>query len=254
MSNAKDRRPINPETKSPLPEMAQPGYYPGYSTLGQSRFWDAATREVVLGRMTDVPPIRFFTPDEAEQFRAVIDRIMPQDDRDEAHRIPILPYIDTNLVNDGMTGTRFEGMPPQPEAFRRGLQGIEAIGQFLYHKPFTELEPREQDAVLKTLHDDDPPAGQDIWHELNVERFWLMLVGSVVSVYYAHPFAWDEIGYGGPAYPRGYFRLLGGQPEPWEVAEVRYEWEAPPDSLSGDVEPIPEKGYKMVMPGQGGTH
>jgi hypothetical protein len=29
-------------------------------------------------------------------------------------------------------------------------------------------------------------------------------------VCYAHPYAWDEIGFGGPAYPRGYGALNFG--------------------------------------------
>ena len=32
----------------------------------------------------------------------------------------------------------------------------------------------------------------------------------VVEAYYAHPYAWDEVGFGGPAYPRGYMRLERG--------------------------------------------
>jgi hypothetical protein len=48
-----------------------------------------------------------------------------------------------------------------------------------------------------------------------------------VQAYYAR----DEIGFGGPAYPRGYMRLKGGKAEPWEVEERRYEWEAPLQSL-----------------------
>ena len=39
------------------------------------------------------------------------------------------------------------------------------------------------------------------------------------GAYYAHPYAWDEIGFGGPAYPRGYFALNNGAPEPWEPRE-----------------------------------
>jgi hypothetical protein len=41
----------------------------------------------------------------------------------------------------------------------------------------------------------------------------------ITGVYYAHPYAWDEIGFGGPAYPRGYFALNNGAPEPWEAKE-----------------------------------
>ena len=32
--------------------------------------------------------------------------------------------------------------------------------------------------------------------------------------------AWDEIGFGGPAYPRGYLALNHGAPDPWEPREV----------------------------------
>ena len=50
-----------------------------------------------------------------------------------------------------------------------------------------------------------------------VKHYWTLLVQDAVEAYYAHPYAWDEIGFGGPAYPRGYMRLERGQPEPWEV-------------------------------------
>jgi hypothetical protein len=30
---------------------------------------------------------------------------------------------------------------------------------------------------------------------------------AVLSEFYSHPWAWNEIGFGGPAYPRGYMRL-----------------------------------------------
>ncbi len=72
-----------------------------------------------------------------------------------------------------------------------------------------------------------------------VHRFWMMLVQDCIEVYYAHPWAWDEIGFGGPAYPRAYIRLENGAPEPWESNERRYEWKAPDASVSDLYEPIP---------------
>ena len=33
----------------------------------------------------------------------------------------------------------------------------------------------------------------------------------VLSCFYSHPWAWNEIGFGGPAYPRGYSRF--GSPQ-----------------------------------------
>ncbi|HJT59563.1 MAG TPA: gluconate 2-dehydrogenase subunit 3 family protein [Ktedonobacteraceae bacterium] len=247
--------PVDPDTKQPLQPMAQPGYYPGYSTLSQKAFWDEATREVVLARVEQVPPVRFFSPQEARLMQAVCDRLLPQDDRDEAHRIPVVNYIDERLYSGRIDGYRFEDMPPDHEAHRLGLQAIEMIAGHMYGRPFQELGQTEQDRVLKTIHDADPPAAQEIWQKMSVHRFWLLLMQDVLDAYYAHPYAWDEIGFGGPAYPRGYMRLEGGKPEPWEVDEQRYAWEAPAASLSNEYEPLGGPGgHKQQTPGQEGSH
>ena len=247
--------PIDLTTKQPLAPSAQPGYYPGFHTLSQEAFWDEATRKVVLDRVQNVPPIRFFTSEEAALMQAICDRILPQDDRDEAHKIALVPRIDDRLYRGIIDGYRFEDMPPDREAHRIGLQGIQAIAQHMYGQSFTELGPREQDSVLQTIHDDDPPAGGDIWKQLPVRRYWFLLVQDAIEAYYSHPFAWDEIGFGGPAYPRGYMRLENGRPEPWEVHEKRYEWEAPPTSLSDVYKRVGGPGgHKSQPSGQEGTH
>jgi hypothetical protein len=216
---------------------AQPGYYPGFSTLSQQTFWDAATRKVILDRVHSVPSIRFFSPAEADLIQAICDRVLPQDDRDETHRIPILPRIDERLYEDRHDGYRFADMPPDREAYRLGLKAIGAIANHLYGRDFTALTPHQQDLIMKSLHDGKPSAADDIWRHLPIHRFWMMLVQDCVEAYYAHPWAWDEIGFGGPAYPRGYMRLENGSPEPWEANEQRYEWEAPATSVSDIYEP-----------------
>ena len=43
----------------------------------------------------------------------------------------------------------------------------------------------------------------------------------IVYAYYAHPTAWNEIGWGGPASPRGYVRMGYNERDPWEAAEVK---------------------------------
>lgn len=249
------RLPIDTTTEQPLTPRAQPGYYPGFQTLSQKAFWDEATRKVVLARVEQVPPLRFFTPEEAQLMQAVCNRLIPQDDRDEAHKIPIVNYIDNRLYHRRIDGYRYEDMPPDHEAHRLGLQAIEQIARHLYHKLFTELNQHEQDSVLQTLHDVNPPAAHEIWQKMSVQRFWMLLMQDAVDAYYAHPYAWDEIGFGGPAYPRGYMRLEGGKPEPWEVEEQRYEWKAPADALSDTYKSIGGPGgHKQQTPGQEGTH
>lgn len=226
------RLPVDPTTGAPLAPKAQPGYYPGFSTLAQQDFWDEATRRVVLARVNKTPPIRFFGDDEARLMRAILDRLLPQDDRDVQHRIPLLNVIDARLYTGRIDGYRYDHMPPDGEAYRLGLQAIGALAQHLCGKDFSALEPAEQDAVLKSIHDGQPPVPADIWRRLSPKHFWAMLMRDAVAAYYAHPWAWDEIGFGGPAYPRGYMRMERGQPEPWEAAEQRYAWEPPPGALS----------------------
>ena len=51
-------------------------------------------------------------------------------------------------------------------------------------------------------------------------------VRDIVLAYYAHPTAWSEIGWGGPASPRGYVRLDFDERDPWEAAEVKDDDEA----------------------------
>ena len=50
-----------------------------------------------------------------------------------------------------------------------------------------------------------------------------------------HPWAWNEIGFGGPAYPRGYARLGPGQ---------RESWESPPEFSLDPIKDVRERGLE----------
>ena len=183
---------------------------------------------MVKARVERVPPIRFFSAEQVQLMQAICDRLIPQDDRDEAHKIPIVNYIDDRLYHRRIDGYRFEDMPPDHEAHLLGLQAIETIAQQLFSQSFIQLEPREQDRVLQTIHDGNPPAGEDIWGKMPVTRFWMLLMQDAIEGYYAHPYAWDEVGFGGPAYPRGYMRLEGGSRNPGKSKNSATSGKRPP--------------------------
>lgn len=210
----------------------QPGYYPGYSTLSQQAYWDEATRQAVTSRVTKTSPIRFFSAEQVVLLQAIVDRLIPQDDRTLDRRIPIVARIDERLFKNALSGFRYEDMPPDREAYQLGLEAIDEMARRRFHQQFAELEAYRQDTILKSLHDGKPDPPNGVWKRLPVHRFWPMMLEDCVDAYYSHPWSWDEIGYGGPAYPRGYMRLENGLAEPWEVDEVRYEWNAPVGSLS----------------------
>lgn len=215
-----------------LKDLDQPGYYAGFSTMAQKQSWDEATRKVVSERVEKTPPIRFFSPEEATLLAAVIDRLIPQDDRSAERTIPILAVIDERLYKNSLNGFRYEDMPPDQDAYRLGMKAIDEMARERYKYSFAELTVHRQELLLKSLHDGRPDPANAIWERMPVHRFWALLMEDCVTAYYSHPWAWDEIGFGGPAYPRGYMRLEKGLPEPWEKDERRYEWNAPADSVS----------------------
>ena len=243
---------LDPTSRTALEARATPGYYPNFHTLDQQNFWDAATRKVVLDRVHNVPPVRFFSPEEAQTMQAVVDRIVPQEDRSEATRIPILPHLDERLYLNRIEGFRYEDMPSDQEAYRLAIRAFNVMSNEFHDKPFHALLTLQQESILQSIHDANPQAAQDLWQQMNVKRFWSLLVSDCVTVYYAHPYAWDEIGFGGPAYPRGYMRLEGGEAEPWEVDEQRYAWIAPDDTLSD--RPQKSGDQESSHHGQAGTH
>ena len=241
------------KTGQPKPPLKQPGYYPGYSTLDQKSFWDAATRCEIEKRVNEIPKICFFTAGELPLITAICDRILPQTDRLPAFQIPIVNFIDERLFENKTNGYRYEDMPKDREAYRLGLEAIDETARAIHRRPFVDLDPLEQDFILKSIHDGKVLAAHHIWARMSIDRYWHLLVQDCVSAYYAHPWAWDEIGYGGPAYPRAYTRLEGGLPEPWEVDEQRYDWSAPFTSISDAYEES-GAGTETTHHGQGGTH
>lgn len=196
--------------------------YPGYDVLDKwsSPDWDDQTREVVRRRLLDVPPPRFFTDLERQRLEAVVARIVPQPERSPAERIPIVPWIDAKLHEDQRDGYRYEGMPPQREAWRGGLAGIEETAKALFDgKRFVDLESCAQDEVLRRIEHGDPPGAT--WKTLPARRFFTsMLCVTIVKTYYAHPSAWSEVGYNGPSSPRGHMRIWENGVDPWEAHET----------------------------------
>jgi hypothetical protein len=196
--------------------------YPDYDVLEKwdSPSWNEQTRAVVAKRLNDVPPRRFFDEAEWAILQAVCDRLVPQPDRPQSP-VPIVPFIDKKLHEKQGNGYRYEGMPPQREAWRRGIRAISAEAETRWGRAFRDLPANQQYAVLHAVQHGD--VRSPAWKGLPPERFFTgTLLHEVTSVYYAHPAAWSEIGFGGPAAPRGYVRLGFDRRDSWEAeAEVR---------------------------------
>jgi hypothetical protein len=136
------------------------------------------------------------------------------------------------------------------------MQAIKQMSQANFERDFLGLAWREQEELLKSIHDAKPLSGaNEIWQRMPIHRYFALVLQDCVEMYYAHPWAWDEIGFGGPAYPRAYTRLERGEPEPWEVNEQRYGWVMRPEVWLSDPEEEEIAAHKgLPVAGQGGSH
>ncbi len=201
------------------------GYYPGYDVLDQQAHWDEPTWEAIRRRMEEVPPIRFFTCHEAETYRVLCDWIVGQDPARDPWSVPMVNFLDEKLHHNQTDGYRFAGMPPMREAFRQGAAAVDESAQRIFGPRFVDLGREQQCELVRQLAAAGQPNGEAPpgrrWRRLNPRHFWHLLTTATVAIFYAHPYLWNEIGFGGPAYPRGYMRLVQGEAEPWEAPEDR---------------------------------
>jgi hypothetical protein len=183
------------------------GRYPDYDVLANAKHWDEVTREVVLQRAREIPPVRFFDALEEQVLRPFLDVVLAQD-RDP--RIPVFEMVDAKMHAGELDGYRYEDMPEDPETWRIVARGLRAEG-------FVEASHEQRVELVKRF-----TQGDFEWEGVNVKRAWSVVMRGALSTFYSHPWAWNEIGFGGPAYPRGYMRLQPGPPgrEPHEAKEA----------------------------------
>jgi hypothetical protein len=189
------------------------GRYPDFNVLDEADHWDAVTRKVVLERVEEVPPIRFFTTPESITLGAFLDVALAQD---REPKIPVLNMIDAKLFSGKREGYRYEDMPDDGETFRRVAAGLDAAALQHGASDFVGASYEVKHDIVQAFSDGSLHGR--VWDELPCSRAWAVVMREALSAFYQHPWAWNEIGFGGPAYPRGYARLGVGQRESWEGA------------------------------------
>lgn len=196
--------------------------YPGYDVLNKrdSPSWNDQTRRVIDQRLgIDPDRHRFFTDNEWPTIRAICERIVPQTVV-RPHRVPLAAMVDEKLFGNSGDGYRDARLPPMGEAWRRGLAALDAEAKARHGRRFHDVAPLEQDQILTAVQNGD--VRDAAWRELPPKVFFIKRVlHDIVSAYYAHPRSWNEIGYGGPASPRGYVRMNFDRRDPWEAVEAR---------------------------------
>jgi hypothetical protein len=191
--------------------------YPGFDVLAQRHAWDAHTRSVVVRRLSPGEPASL-TEAEARTLEAVARRLLAEERREVLAFV--VAHFDQRLQSPAGEGQRAPGVPAEPELIRRGLAALDRAaqrrdGEGRGGASFAELPPGEQAEMLRALSQGSlEPA--DAFTGVPQKPLFQKLLGLAADALASHPSVWSEIGYAGPAYPRGYYRMRRGVLDPWE--------------------------------------
>ena len=144
--------------------------------------------------------------------------------------MPVLELVDHRLALDESDGWFYDDLPEDRQAWRLTLALLDRDARARYGESFHDLDAKVQSELIQSVQD----AQQ--WHGIAGAHVWSLWTRYACSSFYSHPWAWNEIGFGGPAYPRGYQALGVGKLEHWEVPQ---EEPRPPGELSMFRSPSP---------------
>lgn len=233
-----DRQPPHPswlprQRRGTTPQMI--GRYPDFDVLESTDSWDDATKKVVLARLEPPGPLRFFTAEEEPTLRAFCDIVLAQDDEP---RVPVAEFVDAKLADGQLDGYQYADMPDDRDTWRLVLRGLDEAARERYGRAsFADAEAATQLALVNQFSQGWLQEGS--FAQLNSGRAWSVCMRMTLSAFYSHPWAWNEIGFGGPAYPRGYMRLGG----PTGPSSVREPFETRGATNEDPVELVQEEGY-----------
>ena len=196
--------------------------FPGYDVLAKrdTPSWNQPTRAAVDRRLAIDPTMhRFFNDSEWQNLCAICTRVVPQPD-DRAIPVPLAAMVDKKMHEDHRDGFYDARLGPMQEAWRRGLAALDDEALSSHGARFADLAPDLQDGLLAAMQ--TGKLKHPSWCGMSPQLFFTQrILDDVVCAYYAHPTAWNEIGWGGPASPRGYVRMDFDRRDTWEAAEAK---------------------------------
>jgi hypothetical protein len=195
--------------------------YPGYDVMSKrdTPSWDGKTREVIDQRLKTPGDPRFFDAVQWKCMRALCTCIVPQD------TVPLAALVDEKLITGIGDGYRDARLPSMPDAWRIGLAALDEESRARHELPFGSIDNEAQNALIKQMQDGELKC--EAWRGMSSALFFSKRVlHDICGSYYSHPHAWSEIGFGGPANPRGYVRMYFDRRDPWDAAEAKPGHEA----------------------------
>lgn len=194
--------------------MSRKTHYPSFNVMDEKEAWDDHTQQIVTSRINVAANYQFLTEQEAEMLRSIASLLVDDSSPDAISFV--VDHIDQTLFSSPGEGQRKVGVPAAPELIRQGLKAIDLTSQQIYSMSFAELNADGQKQMMEDISAAQArPA--EVWNNIPQQDLFNKLMRLTVESYCSHPRVWSDIGYAGPAYPRGYMRTQLGQLDPWEA-------------------------------------
>jgi hypothetical protein len=190
------------------------GRFPGFDVLDQSSMWDDVTAGVVLARLAPPNDLGFFTQQERAVAEPLLDLLLAQDTEP---RVPVLALIDTRLAIGETDGWHYDTLPEDRQAWRTTLRFLDLDAGDRHNEAFGALQPALQARLIQDVQ--DLARRKQRWHDYPAGPVWSLWTRYACTAFYSHPWAWNEMGFPGPAYPRGYLHPGINARERWEIRD-----------------------------------
>jgi hypothetical protein len=125
--------------------------------------------------------------------------------------------VEARLAAGETDGWRYEDLPEDGQAWRDTLASLDADAKARCGTTFAEAGEADRHHLIQAVQE----LGAKDWHGFPAGHVWSLWTRYACTAFYAHPAAWAEIGFPGPAYPRGYKNTGVDRLEPFEVRDAK---------------------------------
>lgn len=192
-------------------------HYPNFNVMDEKLEWDPHTRKIV-GKRTETSSFssfKYLTGKESSTLFQLCTTLL-DDDRYSIISF-IINHFDTMLTSSIGESQRKTGVPKQSVLIRDGLALLDQACIQIYGSSFDSLSEEAKKEVVGNLMQGNFTLQSSEQITIPVKDFIQKISSEATAAYYSHPTVWSEIGYAGPAYPRGYVRTELGLTDPWEA-------------------------------------
>lgn len=136
------------------------------------------------------------SPEHLATLDAVTRRLLPQNEED---RVDLAAVIDRGLSIGTGDGWRHADLPPDREAYARGLALIDGLARERHSRAFVDLAPAVQDSVLREVSEGRADRG-----DFAMTQWFGDLLATATEAYMAHPATLKRLGYDGMSFLPGW--------------------------------------------------